>query len=211
MKSLNYIAFFSIVDDMLEKGIRFFVLDSLTKIFGNAGSISRYLLDSFLDVFKNAGATFIVLHHLNGEGQMYGSNLLISSFDEGYIMEKAGKDNNGHDLLKIAVKKARYSDEPNFWVKRRRVSEHIATHDVFIIPPEGVPEQCEFSAGSVKEYIRKVLLSYEGSSISREKLLEALGENCNIRTVTNNLIQLEKEGFIKKEKSRSWEIIIILK
>jgi hypothetical protein len=210
-KPINLMAFLSIADDLMEKGIRFFVLDSLTKIFGDTSHISTDLLDSFLEVFKENGATLIVIHHLNREDKFYGSSLLLNSFDEAYIMQDAGLKDKPYDLLKIKVEKKRYQGVSDFWIKRTRVSEHVAQHEVLSDLPTDILDQVSQQTDTVKDRIKQTLMLFDSDVVNREDLLQQLGTGINSRTVTNNLIELEKEGIVKKADPHSWGKIKILK
>jgi hypothetical protein len=208
-RPLKLIAFLLMVDDLIKRGVRFFILDSLTKIFDNPNSISREMLETFLSVFKESGATFIVIHHLNIQGEFRGSNLITADFDEAYILEKVGPKNETYDLLRIRVEKNRSEHEDDFWIKRTRKSEYVAEHEVLLEPPAKIQERYAQKNRSVKERIKEALLSLDSPIVNREDLLKALGTESNRRTVTNNLIALESEGFLAKLNSSSWDKIKI--
>jgi hypothetical protein len=205
-KPVKLITFLSMVDNLMEEGVRFFVLDSLTKIFENTNSISRNLMEAFLAIFQENGATFIVIHHLNGEGKFYGTDLISADFDEAYIMKNTGFKNKLNDFLQVKVDKKRYEDEPDFWIKRTRISDHVARHEVlYDLPP------CSRQPSTVKERIKKALAPFNSDIVNLEDLLQQLGAGVNSRTVTNNLIELEKDGFLEKVNPNRWGKIRILK
>jgi hypothetical protein len=206
--------FLKILQEQIDDGKRFFVLDSLSSIFDNVGTLQPQMLQHLLTLPSTHNATFIVLHHCTDEGKIYGSTtMMVRLFDTACIIEKKREDREtGEAILKINLAFERFpSKQDAIWVRRTKTSENVAHHEV-IDAEEAVGLQSE-NTNNITSDITDFLGASESDEVSFSDLvvfLKSKRPSVSRESVKNALRGLNEDGLVEKTDGK-WEQIRILR
>jgi hypothetical protein len=215
-KSHDPIAVFTeIVKDALDRGADFVCLDSLNAMLGDKSHFGRETIERIIAPFAERKITFLLIHHENKKGGIYGSGDLSAAFDNVYHLyrDPTAPCNEGEERLVLDTKKARFSQPCRITFTRRNTGEgQFEYADISVscdlnaignIKPQNmqtrIMEACTQMAGETQE-------------ISFSDLHTWLGGQSAVTpgAVKNALKELEIQSFLTKADGKHWAKISIL-
>jgi hypothetical protein len=210
----KFMVFLNILREKIDEGFDFFVLDSLTSIFGNTGRISPDAIEALLKLPSSKHVTFIVIHHLSKKGDIYGPESIVKLFDTTYILEKQKEDTSETEtVIKIVPKFDRFLSGGPFWIKRTRVNENLAQHEVLDEDTLGIPPQTPEKLDTLSPTIKAFIATVDANTFAFQRLWEYLkeqGKGNNRESAKNALRELEKDSIVKKVNG-TWDEIEIVR
>jgi hypothetical protein len=206
----EFMVFQAVVKILLEDGADFICLDSLNALTGGNAKISRAMIERLLDVVVGKNITFLLVHHTNKKGEIFGSIDVVNAFDHIYQLSKIRVPKEqviyGTDRL-LLDETSRYTRSKKTIFERKWVDNT----PVYKVLSDTVPEFeiQDFATATIAERIKNILTYNNSEIILLDDLIFKLG-NVSKRTLKNNLGELKENGLIKMTDGKTWYSITIL-
>jgi hypothetical protein len=198
IKNPDIAIFHAIVENLINQGVDFICLDSLNALLGGTTNFGRDTIESILDPMRSTGVTFLLIHHENKNGKMFGSENLPASFDHIYHLELQRKE--GREILTLD-EEARNTAPTKLTILR--------TWENSIPIYEMLPETTILSnPSSLPDKIMEALSSFGEETVLFGDLFEKL-DDIKKGTLKNNLKEIENKGLIKKTDGKTWSSITV--
>lgn len=197
-KSPDIAIFHAVVEKLINQGVDFICLDSLNALLGGTTNFGRDTIESILEPMSGTGVTFLLIHHENKNGKMFGSENLPASFDHIYHLELQRKE--GREILTLDEESR--NTAPNNLTILRTWENGVPIYEV--LPESAMPSE----PTSLPDRIMEVLSLFDEETVLFDDLFDQL-EQLDIKTGTlkNKLKELENKGLIEKADGKTWSSI----
>jgi hypothetical protein len=199
VKNKDIAVFQVIVEELIKQGVDFICLDSLNALLGNTTNIGRNIIESILKPMMGTGVTFLLIHHENSQGNLFGSINLPASFDHNYHLELKGKK-DGKELLTLD-EEARNTASKNLAMLRTWENQ-VPRYE--LLPESAIPSE----PTSLPDKIMEALSFFDEEKVPFDDLFDQL-DDIKKGTLKNNLKELEDKGLVKKTDGKTWSNITI--
>jgi hypothetical protein len=194
--------FQAIVKKAITEGADFICLDSLNALIGEKTKITRTMMERIFEPMMGSGVTFLLIHHENAFGKIYGSVDLANSFDHIYHLNLFSSTSE-RDVL-VLEEQSRNTESKRLSISRTW-KENIPRYEVLADSiPNGVVKHEKTATFS--DQIMDVLSSVDADMMLFDDLHSRLG-NRSKGTLKNNLKELEEKGLVKKTDGKTWKSI----
>jgi hypothetical protein len=197
IKNKDIAVFQDIVKELIKQGVDFICLDSLNALLGNTTNIGRNIIESILRPMMGTGVTFLLIHHENSQGNLFGSINLSASFDHIYHLELKGRK-DGKELLTLD-EESRNTASKNL-AMLRTWENSIPIYEV--LPETAMPS----TPSSLPDRIMEALSFFDEETVPFDDLFEQF-DDIKKGTLKNNLKELENQGLVKKTDGKTWSSI----
>jgi hypothetical protein len=199
-----------LMENEINKGCDFFVLDSLGEIFENINNYHQDLFSKLLNT-ANDNMTFIIIHHLDKKlKDIQGNKRFKNRFDAVYYLYKRDdlpKSEKG-DIFEIQVEKNELDpDDKSFYFERTKKSEFVAEYK--ILKNDNVQLHNK-SKKNKTEQVKSYLLNSGKKILSRTEVENAFKNKIAKGTITNAFMDLQRENVIEMVDGKTYNEIKII-
>jgi hypothetical protein len=195
---------------LLEDGVDFICLDNLNALTGGNAKISRTMIERILEPIVSKNVTFLLIHHTNKKGDVFGSIDIINAFDHIYHLRKMQvpleQNINGADRLLID-ETSRYTQSKQIIFERKFIDDIPIYTMLSDKPADNTPYAS--NEKNVADRIINILTYLDGNTILFPELFDMLG-NISKGTLKNTLTELKTRGLINMTDGKTWHSITSL-
>jgi hypothetical protein len=194
--------FQAIVTQEISNGADFICLDSLNALIGEKVKITRTMIERIFKPMMGSGVTFLLIHHENANGKVYGSVDLANSFDHIYHYRLISKSPE-LDIL-LLDEQSRDTDPKRLTISRTW-NNNIPKYTILA---DSIPdnEVKDLKPKSCADQIASILSPGGEEVILFENLIGKIN-NISKGTLKNSLKALEEKGLVKKTDGKTWRSI----
>jgi archaellum biogenesis ATPase FlaH len=179
------------------------IVDSLNRLLESPGRINQRYLDRIIRAVSGKGKTFIVLHHINKQGEITGGSAFSEIFDSVITLEKV----DGNRIL-VDATTSRFKQKVE-----KVIIEMVPTGDNSVT--FNVLETLSATDHSgVQSNLKERILAFLKATeiISFDELANKLQEkgSLNKNSIKNSLKELEDDGLVRKADGKTWDNIVVV-
>jgi hypothetical protein len=207
----DFTIFNAIVKVAIGEGADFICVDSLNALTGGRSKIDRRIIERIFQPLFGKSITFLLIHHANKKGEIYGGVNSFDAFDHVYRLSKisSGASAPGAKTFVLDEVKSRHGEEAHIVFTRAHDGQDVK-HDLVSAEPLDEKGWEAQQPSNLAQKVKAALSDFEQDDILFVDLFRALGgEEGKVSDggLKKKLKDLEDEGVVSKANGRLWKRI----
>jgi KaiC/GvpD/RAD55 family RecA-like ATPase len=201
----------AIIKVAIDEGADLICVDSLNALTGGRPKIDRHIIERIFQPFAGKNITFLLIHHTNAKGNLYGGVNSFDAFDHVYQLGKmlSGASAPGTKFFELDEVKSRHGEEVHIVFTRAHDGQDVK-YDLVSVEPLGERGRKSQQSSNLAQKVKAALSDFEQDDIPIADLFRKLGgEEGEVSEggLKKKLKDLEDEGVVSKADGRLWERI----
>jgi hypothetical protein len=207
-KTDNFTILTAIVNEVIDEGADLICLDSLNALLDGRSRIDRHSIERILQPLIGKDITFLLIHHTNAKGELYGGVNSFDAFDHVYRLNKMPDSTStpGTSTLVLDEVKSRHSEELRIVFTRTHTNQDV-TYELVSDEPLGDGSWVSQQPTNLNQKIKAAILGFEHDDIPFADLFRKLGGEegkVSEKGLKNELKTLKDQGSITMTDGKTW-------
>jgi hypothetical protein len=172
----DFSVFNAIVKAAIAEGADLICLDSLNALLGGRSKIDRHTIERILQPLAGKNIIFLLIHHTNAKGELYGGVNSFDPFDHVYRLNKMPNQTfaSGTKTLMLDEVKSRHGEELRIIFTRTHTGQDV-TYELVSAEPFDDSGWESQQPSNLAQKVKTALLDFDQDDIPFTDLFQVLG------------------------------------